>query len=190
MRWAERAREELGRISPYLAHVDLQLGSVAMASGRADEAQQCYDRALRVARTSHRRDSGAMVLGQVLSTELELERSARAVRIRAAQLTPQVLGECGAWLDIYAANTELGAELAMLRKGPRAALTVVDRAREHARRTQRVPLARLLSDLLQRLHGRPRPGLQPPPRPDRLACSPTDARRIRLRVPTRHTPAL
>lgn len=145
--WAARAREELGRTSPYLAHVDFQLGSVAMARGRAGEAERCYDRALRVARASHLRDAGAMVLVQVLSAELKLERSAGAVRIKGAQLSPRVLGECGAWLDIYAANTEVGAELAMQRKGARAALGVVEQAREHARRTERLPLLRLLSAL-------------------------------------------
>ena len=147
LEWAARAREELGRGSPYLAHVDFQCGAIAMAQGHADEAERCYDRATSIARASHLRDAGAMVLGQVLSAELQLERSAGAVRIKGAQLSPQVLSECGTALDIHAANTELGAEFAMLHKGPRAALDVVDQAREHARRTARPGLTRLLSAL-------------------------------------------
>ena len=147
LEWSERARDELGRDSPYLAHVDFQRGSVAMATGRAAEAEQCYGRALRVARASHLRDAGALMLEQVLSAELSLERTAGAVDVRGAPLTPWVLGECGAWLDIYAANAEVRAELALLRDGAPAALDVVDQARDYARRTERPPLVRLLSAL-------------------------------------------
>ena len=145
--WAERAREELGPGSPYLAHVDFQLGSVAMARGRADEAQRYYDRALKAARASHLRDAGALLLGQVLSAELAFERSTGAELMEGTQLSPRVLGETSAWLDIYAASTEVRAELALLRGGMQAALAVVDQARDHARLTEREHLARFLTGL-------------------------------------------
>ena len=145
--WAERARAALGRGSPYLAHVDFQLGSVAMARGRAEEAQACYARALKAARASHLRDAGAMMLGEVLAAELALERSAGAVRINGTRMSPRLLGECAAWLDIYAASTEVGAELALLHAGAQAALALVEDARAYARRTGRAPLERFLSAL-------------------------------------------
>ena len=143
--WAERARAALGHGSPYLTHVEFQLGSAAMAKGRADEAQAHYERALRVARTSHLRDAGAMMLGEVLAAELALERSTGAVPVDAAPLSPRVLGECGAWLDIYAASTEVGAESAMVHGGAPAALSLVEDAREYVRRTGRAALERFLS---------------------------------------------
>ncbi len=145
--WAGRAREEFAEGSPYLAHVDFQLGSMAMARGRADEARWRYGRALEVARASHLRDAGAMLLGQVLSAELEVEGSAGAVGAEGAQLSPRVLGECGAWLDIHAASAEVRAEFALQGGGAAAALAVVHQAHEHAQRTERARLARFLSAL-------------------------------------------
>ena len=117
--WAKRARSALERDSPYQAHVDFQLGSIAMARGRAGEARACYGRALRVARASHLRDAGAMMLGEVLSAELAFERLPVAASVEGARLSPRLLGECGAWLDIYAASAEVGAELELLRNGRR-----------------------------------------------------------------------
>ncbi|MYG26020.1 MAG: hypothetical protein F4213_08345 [Boseongicola sp. SB0677_bin_26] len=145
--WGECARSALGRGSPYLAHVDFQLGSVAMARGRADEAQAFYGRALGVARASHLRDAGAMVLGNVLAAELESERSAGAAAADGCRVSPRLLGECGAWLDIYAASADVGTELELLRGDPSAALALVEDARDFARHTGRAPLVRFLSAL-------------------------------------------
>ena len=103
--WAGRARAALGRASPYLAHVDFQAGSVAMARGRTQEARSCYDRALTVARASHLRDAGAVMIGEVLAAELEFERSAGAPRVHGPQVSPRLLGECSAWLDVYACSS-------------------------------------------------------------------------------------
>ncbi len=143
--WAGRARAALGRASPYQAHVDLQAGSVAMARGRTRQARECYDRALSVARASHLRDAGAVVLGDVLAAELEFERTAGEARSNGPRVSPRLLGECGAWLDVYAAGIGLGAETALRRGGPEAALALVEDAREYARSTDRPQLARFLS---------------------------------------------
>ena len=145
--WAGRARASLGRASPYLAHVDLQAGSVAMARGRTRHAQECYDRALQVARASHLRDAGAVMLGEVLAAELEFERTAGAPRLNGPRVSPRLLGQCGAWLDIYAAGIGLGVETALLCAGPEAALALVEDARDYARSTERSQLARFLSAL-------------------------------------------
>lgn len=143
--WAARARAVLGRASPYLAHVDLQAGSVAMARGRTRQARECYDRALEVARASHLRDAGAVVLGDALAAELEFERTAGAPRLNGPRVSPRLLGQCGAWLDVYAAGIGLGAETALLRDGPEAARALVEDARDFARTTERPQLARFLS---------------------------------------------
>ena len=117
--WAARARAPLGRASPFLAHVDLQAGSVAPAGGRNREARACYGRALQVARASHLRDAGAVVLGEVLAAELQFERTADSPRLSGPGVSPRLLGECSAWLDIYAAGIGVGAETALLRASPR-----------------------------------------------------------------------
>ena len=118
-----------------------------MARGRTREARDCYDRALKVARASHLRDAGAVMIGEVLAAELELERSAAAPGLDGPRVSPRLLGKCIVWLDIYAASIGVRAELALLRGGPQAALALVEDAREYARRTERPALARFLSAL-------------------------------------------
>ena len=145
--WVGRARTELGRGSPYLAHVDFQAGAIAMARGRTHEAHTCYDRALKIARASHLRDAGTVMIGEVLAAELEFERSAGGMSPDGALVSPRLLGECFAWFDIYAANAGVGVELELLRAGPAAALALVEDAAEYARRTERSALARFLAAL-------------------------------------------
>ena len=147
VQWAGRARSALGRASPYLAHVDFQAGSVAMARGRTREARACYARALKVARASHLRDAGAVMIGEALAAELALECAAEAPRLDAQPVSPRLLGRCSAWLDIYAASIGVQAELALANGGPQAALALVEEAREYARRTERPALSRFLSAL-------------------------------------------
>ena len=85
---AERARAELDSDSPYLAHVDFQAASVAMARGRAGEAQACYERTLRAARASHLRDAGAVMIGEAQAAELALEHAACGPRVSSGSIPP------------------------------------------------------------------------------------------------------
>ena len=147
LEWAGRARAALGRDSPYLAHVDFQVGSVLMARGRTGKARECYERALKVARASHLRDAGAVMIGEALAAELELERAVGAPRRGAPRASPRLLGECCAWLDIYAASIGVEAELGLVHGGQRAALALVDDARDYALRTERPALVRFLAAL-------------------------------------------
>ena len=118
-----------------------------MARGRTSEARACYDRALQVARASHLRDTGAVMIAEALAAELEFERTAGPPRLERPRVSPRLLGECTAWLDIYAASIGVGAEVELMRGGPRAALALVEDAREYARRTDRPALIRFLSAL-------------------------------------------
>ena len=144
--WGERARVDLGNHTLYLSpHIDYLAGMAAMAQGRVEDAEACYDRALKAGRTGHLGDAGTAIIGTVLIAELELERSAGAPRMRATPVSPRLLGECGAWLDIYAANTAVATELALHGGDGERALAVVDAALEFARRTGRSALTQLLS---------------------------------------------
>ena len=88
-----------------------------------------------------------VMIGEALSAELEVERSAGALWVDGPQVSPRLLGRCFAWLDVYAASTGSRVELALLSGGPEAALALVEDAREYARRTERPALARFLSAL-------------------------------------------
>lgn len=145
--WAQRTRLVLAHSSPYRAYIDFQLGSIAMAQGRTGEAEACYDRALKIARVSHLRDSGAVMIGDVLAAELELERSTGIPHLDGVRVSPRLLGECSAFLDVYTVNAAVGAELALLHGGQQAALALVEDALDYAHRTERPALARFGSAL-------------------------------------------
>lgn len=144
--WGERARAELGDNTLYLSPlVDYLAGLGAMAQGRIDDARTCYARALQAVRARRLGDAGTTIIGNVLMAELELERGAGTPRVHATPVSSRLLSECGAWLDLYAANTGVAAELALHHGGDARALAVVDAALEFARRTQRPALVRFLS---------------------------------------------
>ena len=88
-----------------------------------------------------------MVLGDVLAAELEFERTAGTPRRNGPRVSPRLLGQCGAWFDIYAAGIGVEAEAALLRGNPDAAHALLEGARDYARSTGRPQLARFLSAL-------------------------------------------
>ena len=87
------------------------------------------------------------MIGEALAAELALECTAGAPPPGGPRVSPRLLGECTAWLDIYAASIGVGAEVELVRGGPGAALALVEDAREYARRTERPALARFLAAL-------------------------------------------
>ena len=145
--WAERARTQLGPKSHLAPHTYYELGASAMARGRPDVAQAYYDRALGLAKRDYLRDSGAVVLGDILKAELAFERSGFATQNKPASASPRLLGESGAPFQVYAANFGLAVDAALWTGRPDKALALVEDAREYALRTSRPPLAKFLSAL-------------------------------------------
>ena len=146
--WRERARSYLGHNTRYMSpHIEFQAGLVAVAHGRTQEAADCYDRALKVARAGHLGDATTVLLGEILLAELELERGAGYPDNRPPCAAPSLLVESGAWFDIFAANTDVSVEVALLDGKQDEALAIVERGREHARSTERIALVRYLSAL-------------------------------------------
>ncbi len=144
--WAERARMDLGHHTQYLSPtLDYQLGIAAMAQGRTAEAASRYETALRLARLGHLGNAGTVMIGEILAAELELELSARMWPRQRLSVSPRLLAECGAWLDVYAASIVLAAELALAEGGVEAALAVIDNANEFARATERSALVTFLA---------------------------------------------
>ena len=144
---AERARACLGRTSPYLTlHVDLQVGSMAMAQGRVDEAARCYARGQRVAKTRFLRDPSVAAHADVLAKELDLERH-RVTQLGGALQVAKKLGDVCTQYYAYAAASGLVAELSLNTGGVDAALTAVDEIRERAYRDELPALSRYLTAL-------------------------------------------
>ncbi|MDE0055035.1 MAG: LuxR C-terminal-related transcriptional regulator [Gammaproteobacteria bacterium] len=146
--WAERVRADLRQHTLYITpHLDFQLGLAAMAQGRTTEAANRYGRALELARVGHLANTGTAMVGEILITELELERSAHTPRRHAPLVSLRLLGEWGTWFDLYAANAAVATELALHDQGVDRGLAVLENATEFARATERVALINFLSAL-------------------------------------------
>jgi len=144
---AERARTCLGRSSPYLAmHVDLQVGSIAMAEGRVDDAARFYACGQRIAKTRFLHDPSVASHADVLCRELDLERH-RITQVATALQVAKKLGGFSPHCDAYAAASGLVAELSLHVGGTVAALAGIDEIREHAYREELPALSRCLAAL-------------------------------------------
>ena len=127
--------------------VDLHLGTVAMAQGRAEEAAERYARARRTAAQVFTRDAGPALFGDVLTAELALERNdASALDDRVLRF-PLRLRDTGAWFDVFAAAWGVAAELTAVRRGADAAVALLDEAQERARALGRASVATYLAAL-------------------------------------------
>ena len=145
--WAERVRADLRQHTLYITpHLDCQLGLAAMAQGRTTEAAKRYSRALELARVGHLGNTDTAMVGELLMTELELERSARTPR-RYTPVSLRLLGEWGTWFDVYAANAAIATELALHDQGIDRALTLLENSMDFARATERLALVTFLSAL-------------------------------------------
>ena len=144
---AERARAGIGPEAPHvLPHIHYQLGLAAMARGQSEQAERRYQRGLDIAQ-GRADDTGMVMFGTLLRAELNLERSAAAPVLSTTPVSARLLGEYGAWFDVYAASVGVASELAFDHLGPAEALATVERAREFALATDRAALVRLLGAL-------------------------------------------
>ena len=144
---AERTRARLGRTAPYLAlHVDLQVGTIAMAQGRVDDAARWYARGQRVAKTQFLRDPSVIAHADVLAKELELERH-RVTQLGAAFRIAKKLGDVCTQFSAYAAASGLVGELSLNIGGGDAAVAAIDEIRERAYRDELPALSRFLAAL-------------------------------------------
>ena len=139
------------------AIVTLYLGLIAMACGRADEAERHYDRARRHVRTFFPADLRLMASIDALCIELDLERH-RARRAR--QRTLQGLSELrGVWNEGFIAAAGVRAELTFLQYENDAVIEYLTRtlfvARETGVRRLATYSALLLTYYLVRLQRTP-----------------------------------
>ena len=146
---AERSRQFVsdGR-SPYLEmQLDFQLGSAAMAQGRVKDAESWYASGLRVAKTRYPDDASALLLGDVLTRELELERNRLPQAVGVGLRTRDSFERPGNVFATYQAESAIVTELTEHALGVDMALGMISEMREYARRTDRPALVRYLSSL-------------------------------------------
>ena len=120
--WARRAYDSLRDRSWFLTmYIDMQVGLIAMVQGRVADANTAFASARRAAKADLLEDEGPMVLAEVLSTELRLERNKAAPPSRRSHKVP-LLARSGAWVDVYVAASEAAIELAVRESGVAKAL--------------------------------------------------------------------
>ena len=109
--------------------VNLALGSLAMAQGRIEEAEDCYGQGAPTA------------IADILSLELQFERSAKPSGVATHNVPP--MPEVG-WMDVYAAAYGVAAEMA---PDAQSARSSVELSLEYARSKGLVTVQRFLSAL-------------------------------------------
>ena len=147
LEWGARARQRVRRRSRYLTMlIDFQMGQVAMAQGRVQDAAELYRRGRQISRDNFPGQPHPAAFGRVLTRELNLERN-RMMEGEPAVGVPSELYQSGTPLALYAAAAGVESELALRTSGADGAIAVVDDMWEHARRTELSALARYLSAL-------------------------------------------
>ena len=121
-------------------------GIAAAARGLVPEAVDHYAHARRTMSRFFPEDGGSASILDVLEAELDVERN----RFRGGALEALDAGkfrDLGVWFDVYAVACGVAAETAGDAHGPAAALTVVDKAGEHAEALGMTSLVRYVSAL-------------------------------------------
>ena len=139
-RWANDGR------SHYLElHLDLELGSRAMAQGNVAAAAAHYASAQSTARTHFPDNPTPSLLANILARELELERN-RLVHAAATGLRVRdTFAQPGNLFATYAAESATITELTRHALGVDMALTTLSEMSEHAQRNDLPALLRYLS---------------------------------------------
>ena len=143
--WGMRAQQTVAGSAPYVSMgVEFQFGQVAMAQGRVGDAMAWYRRGLRASKAGFLRDPRLAVLGQVLQSELNLERNRVVDAAKAVQVARE-LRRNGTQFAFFAAASDVATDLAMQESGVERALAVVDELLGHALQTDLPALARHLA---------------------------------------------
>ena len=140
---AARARQYLGESRYMTMYVDMQVGQVAMAQGRVDDAVEHYRRAQHVARQSYVLDAAPMTIAKVLLQELELE-CGRLDPAGEPRCVPQALVASGTPFSAYAAASGTVIDLRFRDEGVDSALAALDEMLEYVRAAGLVSLVRYL----------------------------------------------
>ena len=126
--------------------LDFQVGVVAMAQGRVEDAGLSLRRGRRAARTSFRHDPGGAAFADVLTRELAVERGRPAEAGEAVKDCRQVYAR-GTLLAPYAAAAEVAVELTLDGEGVETAVALLDGIQADAGRKSLPTVERVLSGL-------------------------------------------
>ena len=128
-------------------HVALHLGIVAMAQGRVADAEACYARAARIAEQHFPLHPPMARTVEILLAELNLERDNMEFVHRWASAIQLPLRNPVAWLDIYVAAYEAGAQWRFEIGGAEDALLSIETWRDAAELEGLTSVVRHLSAL-------------------------------------------
>ena len=137
---------QVGRRSAYLnVLVDFELGQIAMARGEIQEALKCYRNGQQAAKVRSLHDPSLALYGDVLLREIDLERNRiHKLNGQGTRLWKDLYPQ-GAPFALYAAVSDVSAELELELAGVDHAIATLDEMWEHARRMGLTALERFLA---------------------------------------------
>ena len=147
IKWADRARRLLENQSSHVAMaLDFQLGQIAMAQGRVEDARTLYRRGLRLVKEHSPPHPWLTALGQSLLQEIEWERNRAGVG-GDVQGSGAAVWRCGGMFASYAATVTVAAEVAFTIRGAERALALIEEMWNSAARAGLQALVRYVAGL-------------------------------------------